>query len=111
MNHSMSKIVLGFAAIMPLSGLTGCVVRERDYHRREVIVVDEPPPPRREVIIERERPSRDHLWIEGHWVRERDRWEWFGGHWEARPRREAEWVPGHHERREHGYVWIEGHWR
>ena len=115
MNRSISKMLLGLTAIIPLSQLMGCAYHEHDHgpyrYEREVVVVEELPPPRREVIIERERPSVDYIWIDGHWVRHGDRWEWYGGRWERRPHRESIWVAGHHEHHDHGYVWIEGRWR
>lgn len=68
-------------------GLTGCVVHDR-YRREEVVVVEERPrreihvdeDRRREVIIEErppearvefrsESPSREHVWLDGHYVR------------------------------------------
>ena len=129
MNQSFSKTALGIIGLLPISGLSGCVVR--DHRPREVIVeerprreviIDEPRYREREVIIEErppevryevrgDAPSREHVWIEGHHVRVGNHWDWDHGHWERRPRHEAIWIPGRYEQRGHGYVWIEGRWR
>ena len=107
MNRSMSKNVLGLMGLLPLVGLTGCVVHDR--RPREVIVEERPPETRYEVRSVA--PSREHVWIDGHYVRVGNHWDWIGGHWEHRPRHEAVWLPGRYEPRGHGYVWIEGSWR
>lgn len=125
MNCSPSKLVFAAAGLLPFIGLTGCVVHTRDRvvveerRPREVIVEERRP---REVFIEERipeprverrsiRPSDEHIWIDGHYVREGNHWDWVSGRWERRPRHDAVWFPGHHEQREHGYVWIEGRWR
>src|SRR5438105_3702509 len=92
------------AAVLPLAGLSaGCVYHERYHPRREVIVEETPrreviiEEPRREVVREEiiveerppapkievhgERPTREHIWIEGHWTRVHNHWEWSSGHW------------------------------
>lgn len=107
-----------------LSLLSGCVVEERTYHRPrpatvvveetppvtgEVLIVQAPPPPRHEVIIER--PSPQHVWIDGYWVWRENRHVWMAGHWELPPREHAVWVTPRWEARGHGYVFIAGTWR
>jgi len=37
-------------------------------------------------------PSREHIWIRGHWLRVGSRWDWQAGHWEVR-RVGHEWIP------------------
>ena len=74
-------------------------------------VVQAPPPPRREVIVERERPSREHIWIKGYYVWRENRHVWIAGHWERPPHPHAVWIEPRWEHREHGYVFIEGVWR
>jgi len=70
-----------------------------------------PPPVRHEVIVERERPSREHVWIGGYWVWRNGRHEWIAGHWAKPPRPHAVWVEPRWERHREGYVFIEGFWR
>jgi hypothetical protein len=74
-------------------------------------VAQPPPPPRREVVLERERPSRDHVWINGYWVWREGRHAWVAGHWERPPHPHAVWVEPRWEHRREGYVFIAGSWR
>jgi uncharacterized membrane protein len=71
-----------------------------------------PPAPRHEVIIERDRPGPDHVWVPGYWNWNGTEYVWAGGRWDLPPRPHAHWVPGHYRHhRRHGYYWIPGHWR
>jgi hypothetical protein len=74
------------------------------------IVLGVPPPPRREVIIERDRPSRDHVWVAGYWANRRGQREWVAGRWERPPQGRTLWVEPRWEKRGHGYAFIEGYW-
>jgi len=74
-------------------------------------VAQPPPPPRHEVIVERERPSREHVWIKGYYVWREGRHEWIAGHWERPPHKHAVWIEPRWEQRPQGYVFIEGSWR
>lgn len=77
----------------------------------EIVVVEAPPPPRREVIVERDRPSRDAVWIAGYWGWDHGRHSWVAGHWEMPPRPHMTWVEPRWERRGKSYVFIRGTWR
>jgi len=70
-----------------------------------------PPPPRREIILEAQRPSRDHVWIKGYWIWHDGRHVWREGHWERPPHPRAVWVEPRWEHRAEGHVFIEGYWR
>lgn len=109
-----------------LAFLSGCVVEERRPHREVIVepapvapavgvhvnfIAQPPPPPRHEVIVERTRPSRDHVWIQGYWVWREGRHVWIGGHWERPPRPHAVWVEPRWEHRHEGYVFVDGYWR
>lgn len=74
------------------------------------IVLGAPPPPREEIIVERERPSREHVWVRGYWVHRHGHHEWVAGHWERPPQGRHVWVEPRWERRGRGYVFIEGYW-
>jgi len=74
------------------------------------IILGVPPPPRREVIIERDRPSREHVWIAGYWANHRGRRDWVAGHWERPPHGRTVWVEPRWEKRGRGYAFIEGYW-
>jgi hypothetical protein len=70
-----------------------------------------PPPPRHEVIVESQRPSRDHVWIKGYYVWRDGRHVWLDGHWERPPHPHAVWVEPRWEKHPEGHVFIEGFWR
>lgn len=63
------------------------------------------------VIAQPPQPSANHVWIEGYWTWQNNRYEWVPGHWAQRPYAGADWVPPTWERRGAGnYVFREGHW-
>ena len=74
------------------------------------IILGAPPPPRHEVIIERNRPSRDHVWINGYWMNNHGRREWRAGHWERPPQGRTLWVEPRWEQRGRGYAFVDGYW-
>ena len=73
-------------------------------------VFEAPPPPRHEVIVERDRPSRDHVWIPGYWAGRHNKHEWVAGHWERPPQGRTLWVEPRWEKRDRGYVFVDGYW-
>ena len=92
--------MLAFASM----GTAGCTVEER-------VVVKQPPQDRDDTPHETvaRPPTREHMWIRGHWQWNGNDYVWVPGHWETR-RVGYEWVAGHWERYRHGWVWREGHW-
>ncbi len=74
-----------------------------------VYVVERPPRDRVEVITVA--PGPNHVWIPGHWRRERNQWDWVPGRWARLEPSYRTWVPGHWKRDRHGWFWEEGHWR
>lgn len=74
------------------------------------VVIGAPPPPRQEIIVERDRPSRDHVWIRGYWIRRHGHHEWVAGHWERPPHGRTVWIEPRWEKRGRSYVFIEGYW-
>ena len=74
------------------------------------LIFEAPPPPRHEVIVERERPSRDHVWVPGYWIGRQRKHEWVPGHWERPPHGRTLWVEPRWEKRDRGYVFVEGFW-
>jgi len=77
-----------------------------------VVYVEEPPPePVREVIVERERPSVEYVWVGGYWEHDGRRYDWHRGHWDRPPHPHAVWVAPRYEHRSRGYVYFGGHWR
>jgi hypothetical protein len=55
-------------------------------------------------------PSRDYVWMAGHWNSEEGKWKWAAGHWDLPPNRSAVWVPGHWIQGSSGWVWTNGAW-
>jgi hypothetical protein len=74
------------------------------------IVLGAPPPPRREVIVERDRPSRDHVWVAGYWGLREGKRDWVAGHWERPPHGRTVWIEPRWEKRGRGYVFVDGYW-
>ncbi|MEO6992503.1 MAG: hypothetical protein ABI273_02635 [Lacunisphaera sp.] len=70
-----------------------------------------PPPPRHEVVIESQRPSREHVWIKGYYVWRDGRHAWISGHWERPPHPHAVWVEPRWENHPQGHLFISGYWR
>jgi hypothetical protein len=78
----------------------------------DVVVVNEPPPaPMQEIIVERDRPGRDYIWVNGYWSWSHGRHFWIAGHWDRPPHPGAVWVEPRWDRRGGGYVLVEGYWR
>lgn len=75
----------------------------------QVVVVRTAPPVE---VVERPgpAPSREHIWVRGHWRWDGHRYLWDGGHWEAR-RVGHSWVPGHWVHARGGWYWVDGHWQ
>ena len=130
MNFSLKRILpqllTPIALLTPaLILLSGCIVEERPRSHRtvyvepaatslgvETVVIETaPPPPLREVIIERERPSSDHIWVGGYWIWREGRHVWIAGHWERPPQLGCTWIEPRWEHRDHGYVFVGGSWR
>jgi len=71
-----------------------------------------PPPPRQEVIVERDRPGPDFVWVGGFWDGTPGHYVWVAGHWDRPPHPHAAWVSPHWEKDHDGhYHQIKGEWR
>jgi hypothetical protein len=55
-------------------------------------------------------PSRDYVWMSGHWNSEAGQWKWEAGHWDLPPNRNAVWVAGHWIQGSTGWTWMNGAW-
>ncbi len=93
-------------------GLLGCYPRETVYvgqPQPEYVIVREAPP---RVIRERRpsRPSRGHIWIDGNWHWDGQRYVWQNGRWALPPHERAVWVPPRYERDDRGYRYMPGGW-
>ena len=77
--------------------------------RKTVIVTRRPPALRIEVRTRR--PSRRHVWIDGHWRFHRGRYVWVRGRWVHRPNRGAVYVRTTWVRKGGGWMRVGGYWR
>jgi hypothetical protein len=76
------------------------------------LVIAGPPPPRQEVIVERDRPHPDFVWVGGYWNGYPGHYAWAGGHWERPPHPHSHWVAPRWERDHDGrYRQVKGEWR
>jgi hypothetical protein len=73
----------------------------------EVVVHSQPPPERIETIPVA--PGPGYVWIRGHWLWHRERWEWKAGYFERASQPGSMWVSGKWVARGNGWVWVEGH--
>jgi hypothetical protein len=106
------QALMWVSASVALLGLLGCSHRETVYvaqpHREYVIVREAPPP-----IIREHRPSppsRGHIWIDGNWHWNGQRYVWHPGRWAVPPHRRAVWVSPRYERHQRGYRYMPGRW-
>src|SRR5690348_13281205 len=97
--NRLTRFVLSAAVAVPLCSMSGCV-----HHRYSGEIVYEEPPAER-VEIRGVAPSRDHIWIKGHYIRRGREWVWEPGRWELHHGR-GEYVAGHWEREGRGWVYI-----
>ena len=74
------------------------------------VVANSPPPPRREVIVYRERPARNYVWVKGFYDWQGDGWAWVPGHWLAPPARTVRWISPRYVRVEEGWWYEPAHW-
>jgi hypothetical protein len=66
------------------------------------------PPPQQEIITTA--PSPQYVWVNGHWDRTPDKWNWVGGTWVKPPYSNAYWMPGYWQNQGGKYQWEDAHW-
>jgi hypothetical protein len=112
MKISSFSRALRIAGVLSSLGLTAAIAprasAQIDVH---VNLGDPPPPPRHEVIVERDRPSPDHVWVAGYWGGRPGHYEWTAGHWEKPPHHGARWVEPRWEVHGNNRVFVKGSWR
>jgi hypothetical protein len=72
----------------------------------QVIIRQAPPPPREEPIPP---PRRGQEWAPGHWAWRNGQHVWVRGHW-MRERRGQHWVPDRWMERDGRWMYRPGHW-
>ena len=72
-----------------------------------------PPPPQREVVVERERPGPDYVWVGGYWGGSPGHYTWVKGKWDRPPQGHphGHWNAPHWEIHDGHYVQVRGEWR
>jgi hypothetical protein len=77
------------------------------------VVIDAPPPaPRHEVIVERDRPGPDYVWIDGYWDGTPGHYVWVAGRWDRPPHPHGRWMAPHWDKDRDGhYHMTRGEWR
>ena len=97
---------------MTFATLSACAMGVRGTAGREVVgvsfMVTEPPAARVEVLSEA--PSKEHVWIKGHYVRSGNEYSWQDGRWERPAAGFHTWVAGHWDHETRGWFFVEGHW-
>lgn len=72
------------------------------------IAPEAPPRPRWERRMAR--PGPNHIWIQGYWDRQGDRWAWAPGRWEEPPQRGSYWVKPVYRGEGGAYRYEPGRW-
>jgi hypothetical protein len=73
------------------------------------VVLQAPPAPQAPQAIP-ERPSPQHVWIDGYWTWRNSRYEWMAGHWEVPPFSNAKWENPRVESDAGAFRFYEGRW-
>ena len=79
----------------------------RHYRRVAVVDVDVAPPPPRVIVVPAAR--RGYVWAPGYWRWNGRQHVWIDGRW-MRERRGVQWVPAHWEQRGNRWHFEDGHW-
>jgi len=73
------------------------------------VIVQQAPPP---IIVERrpQAPSTAHIWIEGAWHWDGNRYAWQAGQYQLPPEPDAVWVSARYVKSSDGYHYTAGQW-
>jgi hypothetical protein len=124
-NRGSGNAASGAAIGAVAGGIAGGTLGNQADHRRGTIYRSEqeattqeiyeapspPPPPRRERQVVYDRPSREAVWIDGHYEYDGRGYFWVDGYWEVPPPRYRHYVAPRWERRGNVHVYIRGYWR
>jgi hypothetical protein len=84
------------------------IVPKPQEHEGMRMAQDAPPRSRHETRPSR--PSKDHLWINGYWERQNEKWAWAGGRWETPSRKGSTWIKPKYHHEKDGYRYEAGRW-
>jgi hypothetical protein len=75
----------------------------------QYVIVQQAPPP---IRVERRpsAPSAAHIWIDGYWNWDSQRYSWVGGRYELPPQPGALWVAARYDSDAKGYRYTPGRW-
>lgn len=76
--------------------------------RGAIVVKTAPPICRREVVPAA--PSRDHVWIAGHWYWQGNNWTWLSGHYVTKPHGKARWAAARWDKQGDRWHYVPGCW-
>jgi hypothetical protein len=81
------------------------------YVRPDGSVYIKAAPPALRVEVRGSAPSRESVWVGGHWQWSGAEYVWVGGRWATPDSGRHQWVEGQWRHDSGGYFWVEGHWR
>jgi len=73
------------------------------------VVMQAPPAPQAAQAIPTQ-PSSQHVWVDGYWTWQNNRYEWMAGHWQVPPFAGARWESPRVVQESGGYRFYEGRW-
>jgi hypothetical protein len=73
------------------------------------VVLQAPPAPQVPQAIPAQ-PSAQHVWIEGYWTWQNNRYEWMAGHWDVPPFQGARWEKPRVQSEAGAFRFYEGRW-
>lgn len=75
----------------------------------QIIIKVRPGPP--VVRVRPVSPGPRHIWINGEYILQGNRYIYTDGYWAVPPPNYRYWKEGHWKKRRGGWIWIRGHWR
>ena len=73
------------------------------------VVLQAPPAPQAAQAVPAQ-PSSSHVWINGYWTWQNNRYEWMAGHWEVPPFTGAKWENPRVQSEAGAFRFYEGRW-
>ena len=107
--RTIGKISL--VAVGSLGAWPRRLARSRPTSRSTFSSTPRRPPPRHEVVVERDRPGPDYIWVAGYWGGAPGHYSWVAGHWDRPPHGHGHWVAPRWENHNGHYVQVKGEWR
>ena len=74
------------------------------------IVIKKRPARTKVVVVKPAKPSKNYVWIDGHWIVRGNKYVWVKGNWKKN-KPGSKWIAGHWKKVPGGWKWVPGHWR